>query len=125
MEKFKGGETKLKISKTALDQYRQINKLMLKSNNNETTEIKTCLKYITDFGFDIMNNINHDKALQNSNIMIANRCINGMRRINEIAIKKSIRPIFIIKNDLIMPQSINMINAIIIITTVKKAKDST
>lgn len=114
----------MKISKTALDQYRQINKLMLKSNNNETTEIKTCLKYITDFGFDIMNNINHDKTLQNSNVMIANRCINGMRRINEIAIKKSIRPIFIIKNDLIMPQSINMINAIIIITTVKKAKDS-
>ena len=125
MEKIKGGENKLKISKTALDQYKQINKLILKSNNNATTEIKTCLKYITDFGFDIMNNIDHDKALQNSNVMIANRCINGMRRINEIAIKKSIRPIFIIKNDLIMPQSINMINAIIIITTVKKTKEST
>lgn len=114
----------MKISKTALDQYKNINKLMQKCGAAENNEIKTCLKYITDFGFDVMNNIDQDKTLKTSNITIANRCLGSMRRINEIAIKKQIRPIFIIKNDLIMPQSINMINAIIIITNVKKAKDS-
>ena len=115
----------MKISKTALNQYKQINQLISISDENQTTEIKTCLKYITDFGFDIMNNIDHDKTLQNSNITITNNCINGMRRINEIAIKKSMQPIFIMKDDLIMPQSINLINAITVITTIKNTKEST
>lgn len=114
----------MKISKTALEQYKQINKLMLKSSGAENNEIKSCLKYITDFGFDIMNNVDHGNALQTSNVHIANKCLVSMKRINELAIKKAIKPIFIIKNDLIMPQSVNMINAIIIISNVKKAKDT-
>jgi len=112
----------MKISKTALDQYKNINKLMQKCSAAESNEIKGCLKNITNFGFDIMNNIDQEKTLKASNITITNKCLASMRRINELAIKKSIRPIFIVKNDVIVSQSINMINAIIIITNIQKAK---